>query len=132
MHPAFREAMLKENRRELDRHLRQTQLLRRPDPVTVAAVEPVVLRLSRVQDEIALDTLGRLEGRPVRDGCYVVAEIGGKVVAALPLGGGAAFADPFRPTAHVLPLLALRAKQLDYRPRRVRLLRAAVRAFSRA
>jgi hypothetical protein len=134
MHPSFREAILRDNRRDLDRALRTAYLLRDADPGPIVPAEPVMLRLSRVQDEVALDTLGRLEGRPVSAGCYVVAEISGEVVAALPLGRGASLADPFRPTAHLLPLLELRAKQLtDYRPRRrIRVLAAAVRAFSRA
>jgi hypothetical protein len=133
MHPSFREAILRDNRRDLDRALRTAFLLREADP-TPAPAEPVMLRLSRVHDEAALDTLGRLEGRPASAGCFVVAEVGGKIVAALPLGPGAPLADPFRPTAHLLPLLELRAKQLtDYRPRRrVRVLAAAARAFSRA
>lgn len=135
MHPAFREAMLHDRRRELDRALRTTYLLREAEPVVRAGpVETVVLRLSRVQDEVGLDTLGRLEGRPVAPGCYVVAEVDGDVVAALPLGGGAPFADPFRRTAHLLLLLELRAKQLagDRPPRRARVLSAAVRVFGRA
>ena len=44
------------------------------------------------------------------------AEIDGKVVAALPLRGGKVMADPFRPTAHLIPLLELRAKQLATAP----------------
>jgi len=134
VHPAFREAFLQDNRRELDRALRIAYLLRHAEPGRTAPVETVVLRLSRVQDEVGLDTLGRLEGRPVSAGSYVVAEIGGDVVAALPLRPGAPLADPFRPTADLLPLLELRAKQLtgDRPRRRARVLSAAVRMFSRA
>ena len=32
--------------------------------------------------------------------------------AALPLDGGRALADPFRPSAHIVELLELRARQL--------------------
>jgi hypothetical protein len=135
VHPAFREAFLQDNRRELDRALRIAYLLREAErPVRAAPAAPVALRLGRVQDEAALDTLGRLEGRLVSAGCYVVAEVGGEVVAALPLGGGAPLADPFRATAHLLPLLELRARQLSGDPpgRRARVLSAAVRVFGRA
>jgi hypothetical protein len=134
MHPAFRETILRDNRRELERALRTAYLFREPEPVRPLPVETVVLRLSRVRDDAALDTLARLEGRPVPAGCHVVAEIGGEVVAALPLDGGAPLADPFRPTAHLLPLLELRAKQLtgDRPRRRTRVLSAAVRVFGRA
>jgi hypothetical protein len=134
MHPAFRETMLRDNRRELDRAVRTAYLLREAEPVRAEPAEPVVLRLSRAQDDVALDTLGRLEGRPVSAGSYVLAEICGDVVAALPLAGGAPLADPFRPTAHLLPLLELRAKHLagDRPRRRTRVLSAAVRVFGRA
>ena len=126
--------MLRDNRREVDRALRTAHLLREADPVRAARAEPVVLRLSRVQDDMALDTLGKLEGRPVSAGPHVVAEIGREVVAALPLGRGAPLADPFRRTAHLLPLLELRARQLtgDRSRRRTRVLSAAVRVFGRA
>ena len=134
MHPTVRETILRDNRRELDRAVRTAYLLREADPVRAAPAEPVVLRLSRVQDDVALDTLGRLEDRPVSVGCHVVAEIGGEIVAALPVDLGAPLANPFRPTAHLLPLLELRAKQLaGERPRRrTRVLSAAVRVFGRA
>ena len=59
------------------------------------------------------------DGRPVPRGRVVLAEVDGDIVAALPLGGGAALTDPFRPTAHLLPLLRLRAAQLDRQPRRI-------------
>jgi len=49
MHPAFRETMLRENRRALDRALRTAYLLREAEPVRAAPAEPVVLRLSRIQ-----------------------------------------------------------------------------------
>src|SRR6476646_4229258 len=134
MHPTVRETILRDNRRELDRAVRTAYLLREADPVRAAPAEPVVLRLSRVQDDVALDTRGRLEDRPVSVGCHVVAEGRGEIVAALPVDLGAPLANPFRPTAHLLPLLELRAKQLaGERPRRrTRVLSAAVRVFGRA
>jgi hypothetical protein len=134
IHPSFTEAFLDENRRELERSLRISYYRHEAGSRLASPLESVVLRLNRVQDDAALEILGELDGRRVPDGCYVVAEAGGRIVAALPLDGGAPLADPFRPTAHLLPLLELRAKQLtDYRPRlRRRVLRTAVRAFSRA
>jgi hypothetical protein len=71
-----------------------------------------VLRLCSVHDDDALARLAQLEGRPEPQGRHVVAEVRGFVVAALPLGPGSVIADPFRPTAHLIPLLELRAKQL--------------------
>jgi hypothetical protein len=38
--------------------------------------------------------------------------VDGRLVAALPLAGGHMLADPFVRTAHLLPLLELRAAQL--------------------
>jgi hypothetical protein len=38
--------------------------------------------------------------------------VGDDVVAALPLEGGRPLADPFRPSAHYVELLQLRARQL--------------------
>ena len=71
---------------------------------------------------------------PEPDSRCVVAEVDGNVVAALPLRGGKVMADPFRPTAHLIPLLELRAKQLaGSAPQQRRIgLRRLVRAFERA
>jgi hypothetical protein len=41
-----------------------------------------------------------------------VAEVSGEVVAALPLDGSRALADPFRRTKHLVAMLELRAQQL--------------------
>jgi len=71
-----------------------------------------VLRLCRVDDDPALEMLAILSGGRVEDGRYVLAEVDGTIVAGLPLAGGEVIADPFRPTAHLLPLLHLRAEQL--------------------
>jgi hypothetical protein len=93
-----------------------------------------MLRLSSVHDDEVLARLAVLEGRRAPSGQHVLAEVRGVVVAALPLGPGPALADPFRPTAHLIPLLELRARQLaDDRPRRRSLpVRRLVRAWSRA
>ena len=112
MHPAFREMMLRENQRNLDRQLRNAYLRRERQPAAARPAEPVMLRLSGVHDDDALDRLAELEGRRAPQGQHVVAEVGGVIVAALPLGPGPALADPFRPTAQLIPLLELRAKQL--------------------
>jgi hypothetical protein len=134
MHPAFREMMLRDNQRNLDRQLRNAYLRRERQPAADPPAEPVILRLCRVQDDEALDRLAQLENLPAPRGSHVVAEVGGEVVAALPLGPGSALADPFRPTAHLMPLLELRARQLAQdRPRRRSLsFWRAVRVWSRA
>jgi hypothetical protein len=67
----------------------------------VSGDSPVVARLA------ALDS-----ARP-SNGDHLVAEVGGDAVAAMPLGGGGAVSDPFRPTAAAVELLAIRAAQLS-------------------
>ncbi len=133
MHPEFRESMLRDNRRDLERRLELAYMRRAPEPAVAPPAESVMLRLCRVQDQDALERLAQLEGRPAPTGWHVVAEVGGVVVAALPLGPGPPLADPFRPTAHLVPLLELRAKQLADRPtRRPHAVWRAVRDWSRA
>jgi hypothetical protein len=74
---------------------------------------PLVLRLCTVHDDAAIDRLAALEGRHAPSGRFVVAELAGEIVAALPIDGGPALADPFRSTLHLLPLMRLRARQLE-------------------
>ena len=93
-----------------------------------------MLRLCTVADDEALERLATPRGPAGPAGRYVVAEVNGEVVAATSLVSGAALADPFRPTAHLLPLLGLRAKQLAPKRRTSRGLPlwSTVRAWSRA
>ena len=133
MHPFMSETMMRTRERELDRAARE--VLRRQEIPAVRRneKEPVLLRLTTVSDSDAIERLALLEGMPEPDSRCVVAEIDGKVVAALPLRGGKVLADPFRPTAHLIPLLELRAKQLvGPAPRRRSGFGRLVRAFERA
>ena len=112
MHPDFTQMELHDRQRDLDRRARSAYLHRgMPDPVEVP-VDEVALRLCSVCDDEALDRLAALEGRPTPVGRHVVAEVGGVVVAAKSLITGEVIADPFRSTAHLKPLLELRASQL--------------------
>ena len=52
----------------------------------------------------------------------MIAAVHDRIVAALPLAGGRAIADPFTRTAHIVPLLELRAAQLREPELRRRLL----------
>lgn len=93
-------------------------------------VDQLVLRLGTVHDEAALGRLASMDGKSLGPGPHVVAEIDGIVVAARPVDGGEPIADPFRRTAHLLPLLELRAGQLFPVGRgHLRPLRAARRAI---
>jgi hypothetical protein len=111
LHTHFLQSTISWHERELDRSARAAFEHRGPDR-SEAVSETVSLRLCCVGDDHELDRLSQLEGRDAPSGRHVVAEVAGVVVAALPLEGGEMLADPFRPTAHLLPLLELRAKQL--------------------
>lgn len=90
---------------------------RRPVPAGQAeTATEIELRLCRADDDAALERLAQLDGRTVPGGRLLLALVGGRVVAALPLAGGALLADPFTRTSELRPLLELRAAQL--RPRR--------------
>jgi hypothetical protein len=109
MHPQFLQMTIEEHEREIRRRARNESLRRE---LAEALPESVLLRLCTIADDPVLDRLAELEGRPHPLGRHVVAEVEGSVVAALPLAGGPALADPFRPTAQLLPLLELRRRQL--------------------
>jgi hypothetical protein len=86
-------------------------------------VETLTIRMAVPADEGALRRLAQLDSAPPPKSVpTLMAEIGGELQAALPLDGGPAIADPFRPTAELVAILAERARQLDApKPRRARL-----------
>jgi hypothetical protein len=84
----------------------------RPGTRTAADAPEVTIRTATAADAPAVRRLAELDERRVPAGPLVLAEVGGEVVAALPVDGGPALADPFRRTAELTPLLALRARQL--------------------
>jgi hypothetical protein len=69
----------------------------------------------------AIERLAQLDSARRPSGPMVVAAVGGEPVAALPLDGGPALADPFQPTAALISLLQLRVAQMGGRPRPGRL-----------
>jgi hypothetical protein len=79
----------------------------KPDPY-----HSVTVRLAQPDDAEAVLRLAELDGRPLPLGPLLVAEIGGELLAARSLITGAAIADPFRPTAHLVELLELRSAHL--------------------
>jgi hypothetical protein len=66
----------------------------------------ITLRLDRVWDSTRLHELARRCGLRLSAGAFIVAEVGGQVIAALPLGEGPPLADDTPGTSEVLPLLA--------------------------
>ena len=90
---------------------------------------PLTIRMALPADAAALDRLAQLDSAsPPEAKAMLVAEVGGELRAALPLGGGRVLADPFERTAALVAMLAERSRQLEApasrRPRlRPRLLR---------
>jgi hypothetical protein len=74
--------------------------------------DAVVIRQAAPDDSGRLRRLAMLDSAPAPHGPMLVAEREGLLVAALPLGGGRAIADPFEPTAGIIGLLELRRAQL--------------------
>jgi hypothetical protein len=73
----------------------------------------ITVRRSGSGDEAALEKLAALDSaRPLR-GPALIAESGGRMLAALPLRSGRPIADPFEPTAELVALLRLRREQLE-------------------
>lgn len=84
--------------------------VRGPEEMTDRS-EGIVVRLFAERDIDAIRRLAALDSKPVPAGGVLVAEREGELVAALPLDGGQALADPFKPTAEVVALLQRRASE---------------------
>ena len=72
----------------------------------------LTVRLANSGDSRALLRLASLDSASVPVGPIVVAETAGELVAAMPVFGAGALADPFRRTAALVEVLELRAAQL--------------------
>ncbi len=81
--------------------------------------EAVTIRLAAAHDGRELDLLTRRKGAQLPVGPRLIAELGGRPVAAMSLVDRAVIADPDERTGDVVELLRLRAAQLlgDARPR---------------
>src|SRR3712207_1595099 len=77
------------------------------------AHERVTVRHAHAGDADAITRLASLDSARRPEGPMLVAESGSAILAALPLGGGRAIADPFTPTSELVALLRLRAAQLE-------------------
>jgi len=79
----------------------------------------LTIRMAVSADSEALGRLAQLDAAPrPAPAPMLVAEVGGELRAALPLHGGRALADPFRPTVELVAILAERRRQLAPPPRR--------------
>ena len=71
----------------------------------------VTIRMAGPADAAALHQLEELDAHRIEGDEVLVAEVSGEVRAALPVDGGRAVADPFRPTAELVDLLAVAARR---------------------
>ena len=90
----------------------------------------VTIRPAREGDAAGLGRLATLDSANVPDAPILVAEIDGRLAAAVGVVSGEAIADPFVPTAEALELLTTRARRLH--PRRGRRPRMTHRRGARA
>ena len=74
--------------------------------------EHVVIRSAVPADDTEIARLADLDGGRAPAGAALVAELHGRLVAAVGLDGGRALADPFKSTGDIARLLELRASQL--------------------
>jgi hypothetical protein len=75
----------------------------------------ITVRLADHTDSRALLELAALDSTQVPAGALVLAESDGEIVAAVPVNGGRAIADPFRGTTLLVEMLELRAAQMRRR-----------------
>ena len=80
--------------------------------LTNIVADNILVRRARPEDAPGLRRLAALDSRPAPRGEALLAEADGEIVAALPLDRGPAVADPFRPTADLVQMLAIRAGRL--------------------
>ena len=76
-------------------------------------VTRVTLRYSSAADRESLRRLAELDSARAPAGTTLVAEVDGRLRAALPLDGSRAIADPFHRGLDLVELLRLRAAQLS-------------------
>jgi hypothetical protein len=80
-------------------------------------VTRVTLRYASAADTVSLRHLAELDSAEAPAGPALVAEVDGRLRAALPLDGGRAIADPFHRGAELIDLLRVRAAHLGGRLR---------------
>ena len=93
------------------------QLTQRKEIPATAA--PLRIRQARPADAAALERLAALDSSQVPAGEVLLAEVGDELWAALSIDNGHHVADPLRPSANAVLLLAQRSRQL-YRVQRRR------------
>jgi hypothetical protein len=73
---------------------------------------PVTIRPSRSEDAAGIRRLAALDSAPVPRGRLLLAEAEGRLLAAVPIPGGRAIADPFVGTLDVVAVLRGAARRV--------------------
>jgi hypothetical protein len=98
--------------RERGRDLHRSAARARVGQTAASPVTRVTLRYAAAADAERLRNLAELDSAEPPAGPALVAEIDGRIRAALPLNGGEPIADPFHRGAELVDLLRLRATHL--------------------
>ena len=77
------------------------------------AANSYVIRLATEADADVLTDLARLDSQDPLEGSILIGELHGQPVAAISLADGRSVADPFRPTAHLIATMRVRARGLE-------------------
>ena len=121
MHPLLAAGLANSLSRDRVRAARSRRTAKAAKQAATDAPADVVIRRATTADAPALARLGELDGdrrvgallaRHAAEHDVLIAEVDGRLEAALALNDGLAVADPFRPSAVNAELLALRARQL--------------------
>lgn len=99
--------------REHTRELRSAAARSRYESDGYSPVTRVTLRFASAADTQKLRALAELDSAPAPSGPTLIAEIDGRLRAALPLDGADPIADPFHRGAELIELLRLRAAHLS-------------------
>lgn len=105
------QARIDDLRRAADAH-RAARGLTQPAR-SVVTEKSVTLRFGSSGDQKSLARLAALDGAEPPEQPVLLAEVDGRLLAALALSDGRVIADPFHRTAELIDLLRARARQLD-------------------
>ncbi len=88
----------------------------------MVSMNALTIRSATTADAVALDRLAQLDSRQLPTAPHLLAESGGRLIAAVSATDGDAVADPFVRSGDAVALLQRRARQLrgKARPRRRR------------
>jgi hypothetical protein len=98
--------------RDHTRDLRRAAGYSRVGDASGTPVTRVILRQASAADRERLGELAELDSAPVPLGPMLVAEVDGRLRAALPFDGSRAIVDPFHRGSELVELLRVRARQL--------------------